>query len=81
MEIYVIFLILSGSHDMLIMLLMRYVLEMWELGGILNDKLVAQWLERLTGHQKTSGSILVWRSEIVFLRLKLDERSSIILWL
>ena len=36
---------------------------------------VAQWLERLTGHQKIAASIPVWSSEIVFLRLGLDERS------
>ena len=39
---------------------------------------VAQWLERLTGHHKVAGSIPVWGSEIVFLRIELDERSSVI---
>ena len=39
---------------------------------------VAQWLERLTGHQKVASSIPVWGSEIVFLRLGLHERSSTI---
>ena len=39
---------------------------------------MAQWLERLTGHQKVAGSISVWSSEIVFLMIELDERSSII---
>ena len=28
--------------------------------------------ERLTGHQKVAGSIPVWDSEIVFLRIELD---------
>ena len=41
-------------------------------------RLAAQWLERLTGHQKVAGSIPVWGSEIVFLRTELDERSSVI---
>ena len=40
--------------------------------------LAAQWLERLTGHQKAVGSIPVWGSEIIFLRIELDDRSSII---
>ena len=40
--------------------------------------LVAQWLERLTGHQKVAGLIPVWVSEIVFLRIELDDCSSII---
>ena len=40
--------------------------------------LVAQWLQDLTGHQKVVGSIPAWGSEIVFLRLGLDESSSII---
>ena len=40
--------------------------------------MVPQWLERLTGHQKVAGSIPVWGSEIVFLRIELDERSSLI---
>ena len=35
------------------------------------------WLERLTGHQKVAGLIPVWGSEIVFLRIELDKRSSI----
>ena len=37
-----------------------------------------QWLERLTGHQKVAGLIPVSSSEVVFLRLELDESSSII---
>ena len=41
--------------------------------------LVAQWLERLTGHQKVAGSISVWGSEIVFLSIGLDDNLSIIL--
>ena len=40
--------------------------------------LVPHWLERLAGHQKVAGSIPVWGSEIVFLRIELDDRSSII---
>ena len=40
--------------------------------------LVTQWLEFLIGHQKVAGSIPVWGSEIVFLRIELDERSSLI---
>ena len=39
---------------------------------------VAQWLERFTGHQNGTGSIPVWESEIVFLRLGPDECLSII---
>ena len=39
---------------------------------------MARWLKRLTGHQKLAGSIAVRGSEIVFLRLELDKRSSII---
>ena len=54
----------SGSHYMLIMILVRYILEVWEL---------------LTGHQKVSGLIPVWGSEIVFLMIELYERSSMIL--
>ena len=46
---------------------MRYILEVWKLGA----------LEHLTGHQ-VAGSIPVWGSGIVFLRIKLDERLSII---
>ena len=38
--------------------------------------LVAQWLERFTGHQKVAGSIPVWDSEIVFLSMGLDDHSS-----
>ena len=34
---------------------------------------------QLIGHQKVADSIPVWGSEIVFLRIELDERSSIIL--
>ena len=34
-------------------------------------------IERLNGHQKFAGSFTVWGSEIVFLSIKLDERSSI----
>ena len=41
--------------------------------------MVAQWLERLSGHQNVAGSMSVWGSEIVFLRTELDERSYIIL--
>ena len=40
--------------------------------------LVVQWLQRLTGHQKVAGSIPVWGSKIVFLRIELDECPSII---
>ena len=40
--------------------------------------LVAQWLERLTGHQKFGGLIPVWGSEIVFLSIGLDDHSSIL---
>ena len=40
--------------------------------------LVAQWLKRLTDHQKVAGSIPVCGSEIVFLRIELDKRSPII---
>ena len=40
--------------------------------------LVAHWLECLTGHQKVTGSIPVWGSETVFLRIELDERLSVI---
>ena len=43
-----------------------------------SESLVAQWLERVTGHQKVAGSIPVWGSEIVFLRIEHDERSTII---
>ena len=39
---------------------------------------VAHWLERFTSHQKATGSIRVWDSEIVFPRLGLEERLSII---
>ena len=46
--------------------------------NINNNMLVAQWLERLTGHQKVPGSIPFWGSEIVFMRMQLDDRSSII---
>ena len=40
----------------------------------------AQCSERFAGHQKIAGSTSIWGSEIeiVFLRLGLDERSSII---
>ena len=38
----------------------------------------AQWLQRLTGHQKVAAWIPVCGSEIVFLRIELDENSSII---
>ena len=38
--------------------------------------MAAQWLELLTGHQKVVGSILVWGSEVVFLRTEFDERLS-----
>ena len=34
---------------------------------------IAQWLERFAGHQKATGLIPVWGSEIVFLRLWLDN--------
>ena len=45
--------------------------------SILTLSLVAQWLERLTGHQVASF-IPVWGSEIVFVRIELHDRSSII---
>ena len=48
----------------------RHMLTIWVL--------VAQWLERLTGDQKVVGTIPVWGLEIVFLRLELYKRSSII---
>ena len=38
---------------------------------------MAQWLERLTGRQKVAGLISVGGSEIVFLSVELDDRSSI----
>ena len=61
---------------MLIMFSMIYTLnlhlssltEFWSPNG----------LERLTSHQKVAGSIPVWGSEIVFLRIELDDRSTII---
>ena len=36
----------------------------------------AQWFERLTSHQKVAG--LIWGSEIIFVRIELSERSSLI---
>ena len=43
------------------------ILEIWELAPWLSIWVsVAQWLERLTGHQKVAGSIPVWVSEIIF---------------
>ena len=41
--------------------------------------LVAQWLERLMGHQKIAGLIPVWGSEIIFLSIGLDDHLSFIL--
>ena len=69
-----------------------YMLEMWELGDILNKLKMNDcqalpseqrfqlilWLERLTGHQKVAGFIPVWGSEIVFLRQEPEDRSSFI---
>ena len=40
---------------------------------------LAPWLSILSfGHQKVVGSIPVWGSEIIFLRIDLDDHSSII---
>ena len=49
-----------------------YILEVWELGDILRWTIVKLY------HQKVAGSIPVWGSEIVFLGIELDDRSSII---
>ena len=34
---------------------------------------VTHWLERLTSYNQVASSILIWDSEIVFLRLELDQ--------